>query len=72
MMPGIGWGMSPGGWIVTIAVLAVLVAGIIWLVRAAAAPRADSRDSARQTLDERFASGAIPAGEYEARRRVLR
>ena len=72
MMPGIGWGMSSGGWIVTIAVLALLVAGVIWLVREAAGPRADNRDSARRILDERFASGDISAEEYEARRRALR
>lgn len=72
MMSGFGWGMSGGGWIFMIAVLAVLAAGVVWLARGAGLPREAGRDSARRILDERFASGDISAEEYEARRRALR
>jgi putative membrane protein len=72
MMSGFGWGMSWGGWIFMIVVLALLVAGVIWLVRGAAGPQDEGRDSARRILDERFASGDISPEEYEARRRALR
>lgn len=72
MMSGFGWGMSWGGWFFMIVVLALLVAGVVWLVRAATGPREESRDSARKILDERLASGEISAEEYEARRRALR
>jgi putative membrane protein len=72
MMWGGGWEAQWPGWIFMIVVLALLIGGIAWLVRAAGAPRGDDHGSARRLLDERFAAGEIDAGEYEQRRRALR
>lgn len=72
MMSGFGWGMSGGGWIFMVVVLALLVAGVIWLVRGASGHREEGEGTARKILDERLASGDISAEEYEARRRALR
>ena len=64
------WGM-PGmmlfGWIVGLAVLAAIGAGLWWLVRQAR----PSRDRALDVLRERYARGEIDREEFEARRRDL-
>lgn len=76
MMWGYGWGMSWFGWTLMILIWLVVVAGVIWLVRALAGPRGSAGgdaggDSARRILDERFAAGEITPEDYEARRAAL-
>ncbi len=72
MMWGAGFGGMWAGWLFTALMLAVLIAGIVWLARGVSRPGDDGRDSARRILDERFASGEITPEEYETRRRALR
>jgi putative membrane protein len=61
--------MSGFGWIAMLVWWALVVAVIVWLVRAATATR--TTPTARQLLDQRFAAGEINAEEYQERRRVL-
>ena len=68
------WG---GGWWVVM-VLAMLlfwglvIAGIVWVVRAATGDRAAAgTKGAREILDERLATGEISVEEYERRRALL-
>lgn len=55
----------------------LIVTGIVWLVRAATNSsgrgdeRRDGRESARDILDERFASGELSAAEYRERRAAV-
>ena len=75
---GGGWhdGMGAGDWIVVSVMMllfwAVVVGGIVWLVRGGRAghPRV-SGDRARQILDERFARGEMTEEEYRQRRDLL-
>ncbi len=70
------WGS--GGWVGGLVWMVLfwglLVAGIVWLVRAAmdglgpGDGRGDDRGSARVLLDERFASGELSVAEYRERR----
>ena len=71
MMWGYGFGWF--GWLFMLAWWALMVVGIVWLVRSVS-DRGDgaSPSSARRILDERFASGELSQEDYEARRRVLR
>ncbi len=70
MMWGYGFGL---GWLLMVAWWALVVVGIVWLVRSLSG-RQDEADprSARRILDERFAAGELSVEEYEERRRVLR
>ena len=65
------WGYGVG-WVFMLAWWALVVVGIVWLVRTVT-DRGDSASasSARRILDERFASGQLSVEEYEERRRVL-
>ena len=83
---GMGWGMmdgwSGGGWgwfgalhmIVWLLILVLIVAGIVWLARAAM-QRGDSdrtrSSSALAVLDERYARGDIDRDEYLEKKRVI-
>ena len=75
MMWDDGWGA--GGWLMMSLLMLILwtlvVAGVIWLVRAtrSAPTRSTTDDDARRILDERFARGEISEDEYQARRHVL-
>ena len=70
-----GW---VGGLVWMVLFWGLLVAGIVWLVRAAmddlgrgdgrGAGRDDDGGSARVLLDERFASGELSVAEYRERR----
>jgi putative membrane protein len=70
-----GWGA--GGWLMMSLLMLIfwtlLVAGVIWLVRATRSPppRSTAGDDARRILDERFARGEISEDEYQARRDAL-
>ncbi len=72
MMWGSGWWV--GGPVWTVLVWGLLVAGVVWLVRATTdvlargEGRGDGRGSARVILDERFASGELSVAEYRERR----
>lgn len=68
------WG---GGWwvVMVLAMLlfwGLLIAGIVWAIRAASGPRpAGDVKTARDVLDERLAAGDISVEEYEQRREIL-
>lgn len=63
------WGNGWFGWVFMVLILALLVAGVVWLVRGVAS--GGDRDQARRILDERFAAGEISTQEYEEHRRLL-
>ncbi len=78
---GGGWGW--GGWVFMAVMMvlfwAVIVAGIVMVVRYSRdrsvpppSMAGDGRDQARRVLDERFARGEIDADEYTRRRDLLR
>jgi putative membrane protein len=70
--------MSTGGWILsvlwTLTIVALVVAGIVWLVSTlgsrGTAPRT-SGPSARETLDRRLASGELTIEQYEKLRAAI-
>lgn len=70
MGPMMGW-----AWLVVwVLFLAVLVVGVVYLVRALSdrdAGSGRSASSALQILEERFARGEIDREEFEERRRTL-
>jgi putative membrane protein len=70
MMWGDGFGWF--GWLMMTAWWVLVVVGVVWLVRAASAPRDSDAGGARRVLDERFATGELSVEEYEQRRRALR
>jgi putative membrane protein len=74
------WGSWGNGWwgfvmgLVMLLFVALLVVGIVVLVRSSSgAPRSTEPSGGRalDILDERFARGEIDAKEYEERRRIL-
>ena len=73
------WDMHDGGggwWVVMMLGMllfwGLVIAGIVWIVRASAGPRpADGAKSAREVLDERLAAGDLSVEEYERRRDLL-
>jgi putative membrane protein len=80
MMGGgmMGGGMMGGGafmwfWaIFALLVLALLVVGVVWLVRSLAGPSpGGSPGAARQELDLRYARGELTREEYQQRRADL-
>ncbi len=70
-----GWGgwMAPFGMIVWLVVLALIVAGVVWLFRAMPGRSADlgRRSSALDVLEERYVRGEIKRDEYLEKRRDL-
>jgi putative membrane protein len=70
-------GMMGGGafmwfWaIFAVLVLALLVVGVVWLVRTLASPGPGATSSARQELDLRYARGELTREEYQLRRTDL-
>ncbi|MEA3274070.1 MAG: SHOCT domain-containing protein [Pseudomonadota bacterium] len=69
MMGGeIGFGIPGVGMIL---IWGLIVVAIVWLVRALTGDSTKEGKSARQILDERFASGEIDQGEYEQKKRML-
>lgn len=68
--------IGTGWWIVMMVVMvvfwALVIGGIVWLLRAAASGRTDGNPvSAREILDERLARGEIDVPEYERRASVI-
>lgn len=76
-MMGWGWLGAILGLLIFLLIVAVLATGLVYLLRALRRPEsggaatADSKDRARQILDERYARGEIDHDDYEQRRRVL-
>ncbi len=73
-MMGWGGGMAPYGMIVWILILALLVAGVVWMIRAMTSSSGDlvgRRSSALDVLEERYARGEIKRDEYLEKRRDL-
>lgn len=70
-----GWAMMVFLWLL---IIAVLVVGVVWLVRALSerSSRGEggggSDSSALRILEERYARGEIDQDEFEERRRTLR
>ena len=68
-----GW--SAGGWLVMALMMlifwALVVAGVIWLVRGTRPAPSSGEGDARRILDERFARGEISEDEYRQRRDLL-
>jgi putative membrane protein len=70
---GMGWGGWLVGSVMMLAFCALVVVGVIVLVRGRLTGRVGSdRRSACQLLDERFARGEIDIEEYARRRELLR
>ena len=67
--------IGTGWWIVMMLAMVVfwvaVIAGIVWLVRTAAAGATPRPVSARERLDERLANGEIEIDEYQARLAAL-
>lgn len=77
-----GDNMGTGGWVfsilVTLILLALIVAAIVWLLSARRDRDRDRdrsistpRESANDTLDRRLASGELTAAQYEQLRKML-
>ncbi len=71
-MMGWGW-MAPLGMFVWIVVLALIVAGVVWLFRTMTSRSVDlgRRSSALDVLEERYVRGEIKRDEYLEKRRDL-
>lgn len=71
------WGPWDGGWwgfgmgLGMLLFFALIVVGIVLLLRPAASETRREHDRALEILNERFARGEIDREEYEERRRVL-
>ncbi len=64
------WGNGWFGWVFMVLMLALVLGGVLWLVRGSV--NGGDRNQARKILDERLAAGEISIQEYEERRRLLR
>ena len=71
MMSGYGMGMGWFGGVMMVAVWALFIVGVVWLVRSLSS-HSNGDESARRILDERFAAGERSIEDYEARRKALR
>ena len=78
MMPGMpygpGWGWTVGGWIMMLVFWALIIAGIVVLVRALSHRTAyglSGQDRAIETLRHRYASGEISREQFEEMKRTL-
>lgn len=69
-MGGFGWGMAVIGWILMVAIVA-LVSWLIWSTTRRPDSAARRGDRALGLLDERYARGEIDRDEYLERRRDL-
>lgn len=70
MMNGIGWGMSPGGWLWMIGT-AGLIALLVWLALGSVGHGPGERDEAAEILRARLARGEIGPDEFERSLAVL-
>ncbi len=73
MMSWGGW-MAPFGMIIWLLILALIVAGVVWLFRALMPQPRDNigrRSSALDVLEQRYARGEINRDEYLEKRRDI-
>ncbi|HEY0697274.1 MAG TPA: SHOCT domain-containing protein [Micromonospora sp.] len=72
-MHGNGWVWPMGGMMIGLLVLALVVIGLVWLIAGYGRRRVpDGRDTARDTLAERYARGELDTEEYRRRLDELR
>jgi len=71
MMWDYGYSFGWAGALLMVLWWALVVAGLVFLVRGLTHPSNPPGVSAREGLDERFAAGVITAEEYRERRKVL-
>jgi putative membrane protein len=64
-------GMGPWGWLMMVALWAVVVFLIVWAIRSTTAPWQREEDTPIRILNERLARGEIDREEFEERRRLL-
>jgi putative membrane protein len=65
-------GMGPWGWLIMLAIWALVILSIVWVVRATDRRNKPELDQPLRILDERLARGEIDPEEYEVRRRTLK
>lgn len=74
-MMGYGWVGMLLGFLLLLAVLAAIIVGVVFVVRALWKPGGPERGvdspAAEETLRERYARGEISHDEFEQRRRTL-
>jgi putative membrane protein len=58
-----GWGMG-FGMLLWLVILALIIAGLVWLVRSQPIGRGQRRSAGLDVLDERYARGEITRDEY--------
>ncbi len=68
---GYGYGFGGAGMFLMVLWWALVIVGLVWLVRGLGSRDQATGPSARGLLDERFADGQITAEEYRERRDVL-
>ena len=71
---GWGWMMMAGGWIVMLVFLGLIIAGIVFLVRALTNRPVVGRpgqDSALEVLRRRYVAGEITKEQFEDMKRTL-
>ena len=74
MMMGWGGWMAPFGMIIWLLIVALIIAGIVWLFRALTRQSSENigrRPSALDVLEERYARGEINRDEYLEKRRDI-
>jgi len=63
-----GWGFGP---LAMLVVFVLTIVAIVWFIRAITTTRSDTRISALEILEERFARGEIDQSEFRNRRNQL-
>ncbi len=63
-----GWGFGPLGMLL---IFTLIILGIAWMVKAIGGNAPDTRISALEILEERFARGEIDEAEFQKRRQQL-
>lgn len=73
IMHGFGYGMGAWGILLMFLFWALVIAGIVWIVRAAVSPSGanQNRDSALDILERRFAHGEISREEFKQMKKDL-
>jgi putative membrane protein len=67
---GMGWGMGLG-FIFWLAILAAIIAGVVWLVRSQSLAGGQRRSTSLEVLEERYARGEIKREEYLQKKRDI-
>ena len=65
---GMGWGM---GFIFWLAILAAIIAGVVWFVRSQPLAGGQRRSTSLEVLEERYARGEIKREEYLQKKRDI-